>query len=164
MINTKAILKVNGITFTIPVNISLPPKYKNISLIHPVVLKYDYNVDMCMPVGEQKHLYLKQQVGSDIYKIGCSKDIMRLNRKVETMNTDQFKLLACCPGSGQLESFMHHLYQDKLYGNGGRELFMLTKDDISNIKEIFYVCIWKMIDQKLVLIVPIQLKNLLQKN
>jgi len=127
------------VTVEVPIVINLPKEYnvEDFELTTKISLKAKNNIDLTKEIIGEKNLYVKKQKNTNIYKIGSSKDTKRINRKTETMSTNKYELIMCCPGSQQLEKRLHKLYENKKIDGGGKELFRLTNEDINKIKEFF---------------------------
>lgn len=123
----------------VPITINLPKEYKieDFDLTSNITLKYKNNINLAEEIIGEKNLYVKKQKNTNIYKIGSSKDTKRINRKTETMTTNKYELIMCCPGSQQLEKRLHKLYENKKIIGGGKELFKLDTNDINSLKDIF---------------------------
>jgi hypothetical protein len=137
--NSVASIIYGPVTIEVPITLSLPKEYnvEDLELITKISLKSKTNIVLTKEIIGEKNLYVKKQNGTNIYKIGSSKDSKRLNRKTETMSTNKYELLMCCPGSQQLEKRLLKIFENKKIVGGGKELFKFVEEDINKLKEIF---------------------------
>jgi len=96
-------------------------------------LQVQCDIDISIPIPDVDNVYLIKADKFN-YKIGFSKTPLKRLKQLQTGNPYKLKLIACCPGSKQLEDKIHKYLSNKLSNSGSaKEWFKLNEQNINDI-------------------------------
>lgn len=104
-----------------------------------------------------KNLYLIKEINTNRYKIGQSLEPLKRLRKLQTGNSRKLILVACCPGSFQIEQMFHKKYKEyhvsgewfkfderillSVFGKMAKISINYESNDIKKYIKVFDLCI-----------------------